>query len=132
MSSVEQIRIFESVDQAIGDPCCTPAGVKVDVATVQGHVKVLGALADNTRLAIVEMLSSHDEPVCVCDITSQFDLGQPTISHHLRVLREAGIVHGDKRGLWVYYSLNHAAIAPLAAHLEKIAGGTRVLEAAGK
>ncbi len=100
--------------------CCPvltirPAGSDL---RLQSRVKLLAALADPTRLHIVEMLSQLQEPLCVCDITSQFDLGQPTISHHLKVLRDVKLVHWEKRGLWVYYSLNRAALEPIAGYLD--------------
>ena len=65
------------------------------------------------------MLAISENEVCVCDITSNFPLGQPTISHHLRILREAGLVSGDKRGKWVYYSLVQSRVAEAKAILEK-------------
>src|SRR5437764_2262310 len=62
------------------------------------------ALADPTRVAIVNRLSGADE-LCVCDLTATFDLSQPTISHHLKILREAGLVESSRRGTWAYYRL---------------------------
>jgi ArsR family transcriptional regulator, arsenate/arsenite/antimonite-responsive transcriptional repressor len=83
-------------------------------------VRLLSALADPTRLGIVTMLSGLDEPLCVCDIVTQFDLGQPTISHHLKVLREAGLVGCEKRGLWVYYWLNRDVFSGVTAYLNNL------------
>ena len=62
------------------------------------------ALADPTRVAIVNRLSGADE-LCVCDLTAAFDLSQPTVSHHLKILREAGLVESSRRGTWAYYRL---------------------------
>ena len=70
------------------------------------------ALADPTRVAIVNRLSSTDA-VCVCDLTDAFELSQPTISHHLRILREAGLVEAERRGTWAYYRLAPDTIAAL-------------------
>lgn len=70
------------------------------------------ALADPTRVGIVNRLAAAAE-VCVCDLTGAFDLSQPTISHHLRILREAGLVTVTKRGTWSYYRLLPEAVAPL-------------------
>jgi ArsR family transcriptional regulator len=70
------------------------------------------ALADPTRIAIVNRLSTA-ESVCVCDLTAAFDLSQPTISHHLRVLRDAGLVEAERRGTRAYYRLVPAAIDAL-------------------
>jgi ArsR family transcriptional regulator len=86
--------------------CCTPASLTLPERQ-QAHTMaaVLAALADPTRLSIIMMLAKSAEAVCVCDITDSFDLGQPTISHHLKILREAGLISSDKRGKWVYYAL---------------------------
>lgn len=91
------------------ESCCdcvsnfTPS---ITTAQAEETAKLFAALADSTRLTILSMLGAAEMgEVCVCDITSSFNLGQPTISHHLRILRDAGLVRGDKRGKWVYYSL---------------------------
>ena len=70
------------------------------------------ALADPTRVAIVNRLAAADE-VCVCDLNAAFDLSQPTISHHLKILREAGLVDSTRRGTWVCYRLVPEAIESL-------------------
>jgi ArsR family transcriptional regulator, arsenate/arsenite/antimonite-responsive transcriptional repressor len=75
-----------------------------------GLAKVLG---HPVRLQIVELLSRYSGEVCVCDIEGHFDLTQPTISHHLKVLREAGIVSFEQRGLWVHYTLIPRVLEPL-------------------
>jgi ArsR family transcriptional regulator len=80
-------------------------------------IRLLTALADPTRLAIVRQLAADTE-TCACDFTSCCDVGQPTVSHHLRVLREAGIVTSERRGQWIFYRL-----APdVAGRLAGIAG----------
>lgn len=63
----------------------------------------LRALADPTRLRMLDLLAQRPVPLCVCEITEQFELRQPTISHHIRLLREVGLVEGEKRGVWSYY-----------------------------
>jgi DNA-binding transcriptional ArsR family regulator len=68
------------------------------------EVRLLAALADPTRLAIVRQLA-QDTETCACDFTSCCDVGQPTVSHHLRVLREAGVVTSERRGQWIFYKL---------------------------
>ena len=70
------------------------------------------ALADPTRVAIVNRLSGA-EMLCVCDLTAAFELSQPTISHHLKILRDAGLVEVERRGTWAYYRLDPAAIGAL-------------------
>lgn len=72
------------------------------------------ALSHPVRIQIVDLLSRYGGRVCVCEIERHFALSQPTISHHLRVLREAGVIDGEQRGLWVYYRLVPGALAPLA------------------
>jgi ArsR family transcriptional regulator, arsenate/arsenite/antimonite-responsive transcriptional repressor len=67
--------------------------------------RLLKALADPTRLAMVWCLRRAEAPVCICDFTATFDLGQPTISHHMGKLKAAGLVESEKRGLWIYYTL---------------------------
>lgn len=76
-------------------------------------VRLLHALADPMRLAIVRQLAVERE-TCACDLTVCIELSQPTVSHHLRVLREAGIVRVERRGTWAYYGLEPAAIDRLA------------------
>jgi ArsR family transcriptional regulator len=64
------------------------------------------ALADPTRVQMIHMLRAATEPICVCDFTAAFDLGQPTVSHHLAKLRDAGLVEATRHGLWAFYRLN--------------------------
>ena len=81
-------------------------------------VLLLQAAADPTRLAILRQLTACAE-VCACDFTACCDVSQPTVSHHLRVLREAGWISGERRGTWIYYSLRPEAVARFA----QLAGG---------
>jgi ArsR family transcriptional regulator len=74
--------------------------------------RLFAALADPTRLAIVRQLASVGE-VCACDFTGCCGVGQPTVSHHLRVLREAGMIEGERRGVWIWYRLRPAALGRL-------------------
>jgi ArsR family transcriptional regulator len=77
------------------------------------------ALADPVRLRVLSLLAAapHGE-VCVCDFVGPLGKSQPTISHHLKILSEAGLVHGDRRGKWVWYSLNRARLAALRAAID--------------
>ena len=77
-------------------------------------VRLLAALADPTRLAIVRQLANEPE-TCACDFTSCCDVGQPTVSHHLRVLREAGVVTTERRGQWIFYRLDPSMAERLGA-----------------
>src|SRR5205807_2369418 len=113
------------------DSCCAVPHLPISSSGVADEVKLLAALADGTRLQIVEMLAGLDEPLCVCDIVSHFELGQPTISHHLKVLRDARLVKWEKRGLWVYYSLNRETLARAASYLGGLLSGQNVLAGIG-
>jgi ArsR family transcriptional regulator len=84
--------------------CCGPGTPALDSAERDVLAARFKALADPTRVAIVNRLAAADE-VCVCDFVASLDLAQPTISHHLRVLREAGLVEASRRGTWAYYRL---------------------------
>ena len=83
--------------------CCPPA--KVDKNERAPEADLFKALGDPYRLRILATLSRTKHAVCVCDFTEAFTLNQPAVSHHLKVLRDAGLVTCDRRGTWVYYSL---------------------------
>ena len=73
------------------------------------------AVGDPTRLRLLNLIAAHDGgEACVCDLTAAFDLSGPTISHHLKVLREAGLVTGERRGTWIYYRVRPDALAALS------------------
>ena len=76
-------------------------------------LKVFKALADATRLEILRLVGSQAGPTCVCDIVDHFDLRQPTISHHLKILREAGLVRSSKIGIWSFYEANPEGLVAL-------------------
>lgn len=98
--------VYDSDMKDLGRNDCCGAEEAVEVPTPGYDVEValFKALADPTRFGILSLLLSAEEPVCVCDITSHFPLNQPTISHHLRLLRDAGLVTSSRRGTWAYYS----------------------------
>jgi ArsR family transcriptional regulator, arsenate/arsenite/antimonite-responsive transcriptional repressor len=75
------------------------------IARVDESVEILKALADPTRLQMVGMLKRSLEPVCICDFTASFELSQPTISHHMARLKDAGLVEVSRAGIWAYYRL---------------------------
>jgi ArsR family transcriptional regulator, arsenate/arsenite/antimonite-responsive transcriptional repressor len=83
------------------------------------RAQLLKALADPTRLAMVWCLRRAAAPVCICDFTATFDLGQPTISHHMGKLKVAGLVESEKRGLWIYYRLRQD-LAPATVRLIEV------------
>jgi ArsR family transcriptional regulator len=96
--------------------CCAPGAPPLAADEAEALAARFKALADPTRVALLNRLAAADE-VCVCELTEEFELSQPTISHHLKKLREAGLVEFEKRGTWAYYRLVPDAIAALAAAL---------------
>lgn len=93
------------------EPCCdsgVAAAPSLDATQTASLADRLKALADPTRLRMLDLLVQQEQALCVCDITSQFDLHQPTISHHLRILREAQLITGERRGVWSYYAATDA------------------------
>ena len=85
--------------------CCSDVAAPLPTKRASDIATVMRALADPTRVQMVHMLKAATEPVCVCDFNAVFDLGQPTVSHHLAKLRDAGLVASQKRGIWGFYSL---------------------------
>jgi ArsR family transcriptional regulator, arsenate/arsenite/antimonite-responsive transcriptional repressor len=101
-----------------GEPCCEPV-VYPDVER-DGAIRmaeVAKALGDPIRLQLVDVLRKHAGKVCVCELVPLFDIGQPTLSHHLKKLRDAGLVDSERRGLWAYYYVVPDAMKELAAWL---------------
>ncbi len=97
--------------------CCPPLSAEPLSAEQAGQVApLLKALAEPVRLRLMSLVASHPGgEACVCDLAGAFDLSQPTISHHLKVLHDAGLLDRDKRGVWVYYRARTAALASLGA-----------------
>ena len=96
--------------------CCGPQTAPLSEPESEELAARFKALADPTRVAIVNHLSAADE-VCVCNLTAAFELCQSTISHHLKILREAGLVESSRRGTWAYYRLVPEAIEALRGAL---------------
>lgn len=96
--------------------CCGPDVEPLAPEAAADLAARFKALADPTRVAIVNVLSASDE-VCVCNLTETFELSQPTISHHLKILREAGLVESSRRGTWAYYRLVPDAVDALRGAL---------------
>jgi ArsR family transcriptional regulator, arsenate/arsenite/antimonite-responsive transcriptional repressor len=105
-----------------GDIACCPPAVQSSLAEDEAIeiATQLRALADPTRVQIVTLLAEHAGEVCVCDITGNFSLDQSTISHHLRLLREAGIIDSVKHGVWSYYFLRSGALQPVLQLLRRL------------
>jgi ArsR family transcriptional regulator, arsenate/arsenite/antimonite-responsive transcriptional repressor len=101
-----------------GEPCCEPVVYPdVDPAGAERMGAVAKALGDPVRVQLVDVLRKHAGKACVCELVPLFDLSQPTVSHHLKVLREAGIVGSERRGLWAYYYVNPDSLDELSAWL---------------
>ena len=104
--------------RAAGEPCCQPV-VYPDVQREQAMrmAQVAKALGDPVRVQLVDVLRRHAGKVCVCELVPLFELSQPTVSHHLKVLRESGIVGSERQGLWAYYFVIPDALEELSAWL---------------
>lgn len=86
------------------DPCCVEVREpSLSPAATATAAEKLKALADPTRLRLLDLIIQQSDPLCVCDLTGLFAQNQPTISHHLKLLRQAGFVGTEKRGIWAYY-----------------------------
>ncbi|MDQ2627531.1 MAG: metalloregulator ArsR/SmtB family transcription factor [Actinomycetota bacterium] len=96
--------------------CCAPiTGAVLDVAAAERLAAVLKALAEPTRLRLVSLIAGHDgAEACVCDLTAPVGLTQPTVSHHLKTLVDAGLLERSQRGKWAYYRIVPAALTALA------------------
>lgn len=113
-------RVSDFVDDEVIDEvieveqaaCCSlPPSLRLAPQEAQRLAAMFKALGHPVRLQIIELLSRYGGQVCVCEVESQFNLSQPTISHHLKILRQAGLVASEQRGLWAYYFVQPAALA---------------------
>jgi len=105
--------------RTLADDCCAPLlRQPITAAQADRLARLLKALADPTRLRLVSMVAAHEgAEACVCELTEPLGLTQPTISHHLKILVDAGIFTRDKRGVWAYYALVPSAMDALSAVL---------------
>ena len=96
--------------------CCAPLTREaISADNAEKLARTLKAIADPARLRLISMVAAHeDAEACVCDLTEPLGLGQPTVSHHLKILVEAGIFSRDKRGTWAYYRLVPGALDAIA------------------
>lgn len=101
-----------------GERCCEPVAYPdVERRAAERLALVAKALGDPVRLQLVDVLRRHAGKVCVCELVPLFDLSQPTVSHHLKVLRDAGIVGSERQGLWAYYYVLPDALKELTSWL---------------
>jgi len=104
----------------VSGPACCPTGLAepIDRDTAEELARLLKAVADPARLQLLSVVRSHDNSeACVCDLTEALGLSQPTVSHHLKVLVDAGLLTKEKRGYWSWYSLVPTRLSELAAVL---------------
>ncbi len=122
MCDTYRVMTTESSSSALAIACCAPlerqplsAGDAVSIA------RAMKAMSDPARVRLVSIVtSSASGEVCVCDFTDPLGLSQPTVSHHLKILVDAGILHREKRGIWAYYSLIPGALGSLAELLSRV------------
>jgi ArsR family transcriptional regulator len=100
-----------------GEP---PVQLRISSQQASSTAAIFKALSHPVRVQIVDILSRYGGQVCVCQIEPHFNLRQPTISHHLKVLRDAGLITSEQRGLWVYYDIIPGALEPATALLQRI------------
>ena len=101
-----------------GEPCCEPVAYPdIDRKQAERVAMLAKALGDPIRVQIVDVLRKNAGRVCVCELVPLFDLSQPTVSHHLKVLRDAGIVRSERQGLWAYYFVNPEALEEVSSWL---------------
>ncbi|WP_431967930.1 ArsR/SmtB family transcription factor [Actinacidiphila sp. bgisy160] len=111
------LRVLGQDDRAVA--CCSPmVREPLGETDAVALARMFKALSDPVRLRLLSLIASHEGgEACVCDLTAPFDVSQPTISHHLKVLREAGLVGSERRGTWVYYWVLPPALAQLSSLL---------------
>ena len=99
--------------------CCRPLDEpSLSTEDAVAAATLFKALADPARVRLVNLLATSDEPVCACELIGPLGLAQPTVSHHLKKLTQAGLLQREQRGVWAFYSLNREALAQLASLVE--------------
>ncbi|MGP4030895.1 ArsR/SmtB family transcription factor [Pseudarthrobacter sp. 1C304] len=113
---------LQTVEPALDKACCAPSAQPVlSAEDAQQKALVFKALSDPNRLRLLSIVKAEASgESCVCDLTEPLDLGQPTVSHHLKILVDAGLLHREKRGTWAYYSLVPGAIEQTAGLLASL------------
>lgn len=101
----------------------TTARGNASAAAAEGRVRKLKALGNEARFRIMELIHEHGGEICVCEFAGRLDLSQPTISHHLKVLREAGLIESRQKGTWVYHTVRREAVGELVDRLASWADG---------
>lgn len=113
---------LQTLEVTASETCCGPSGEMIlNAEDAQQRALAFKALADPNRLRLLSIVKAgSDGGTCVCDLTEPLDLGQPTVSHHLKILVDAGLLHRAKRGTWAYYSLVPGALEETAGLLASL------------
>ncbi|MFG2004889.1 ArsR/SmtB family transcription factor [Spirillospora sp. NPDC048911] len=122
--SKQELPVISSVSAQGAEGCCAPLVCEPLTEPEAAELAPLfKAIADPVRLRLLSLIACHEGgEACVCDLTGAFELTAPTISHHLKVLKQAGLIDSERRGTWVYYWLNPAVLERLSAMLGPGAG----------
>lgn len=120
MPTVAQRSSLPTVPRARGERCCDPGpSAAIGAKVARALSDDLALLAHPVRIQILDVLSRHAGRVCVCDVEAAVPVKQPTVSHHLRLLREAGLVRAEKQGVWVYYIVERGAVRALRTRVSE-------------
>ena len=112
------LELHPKTKRPAGERCCEPVAYpEVEREQAARMAQVAKALGDPVRLQLVDVLRKHAGKVCVCELVPLFEISQPTLSHHLKKLRDAGLVDSERRGLWAYYYVRPEAIEELSTWL---------------
>jgi ArsR family transcriptional regulator, arsenate/arsenite/antimonite-responsive transcriptional repressor len=103
--------------------CCDIPNEPIPLPAMERErlVAMFKALADSTRLDIFRLVAAQEAPICACDVVDRFQVSQPTISHHMKVLRDAGLITSSRRGVWAYYATSPRGLALLRDSLDAFA-----------
>jgi ArsR family transcriptional regulator len=100
--------------------CCDPLVEPVPMSVLEHErlIAMFKALGDKTRLEIFRLIAAQSQPICACEIVDRFDVSQPTVAHHTKALREAGLIRASKIGIWAYYEPDREGLAALGSAVE--------------
>jgi len=108
------------------ETCCSSpvAPVEMPATSRERLLAIFKALGDGTRLDVFRLIAAQDSEICACDIVDRFDVSQPTIAHHLKVLRNAGLITVTRRGVWAYYAVDPDGMEALGSASQALSGHT--------
>jgi ArsR family transcriptional regulator len=104
-------------ERSRGERCCEPTGPRLPAELAESLAADFDILAHPIRITLLDLLARNGGKVCVCDLEASVPVKQPTVSHHLKLLRQAGLIDWEKRGLWSYYFINAEAVRALRARI---------------